>query len=227
MQQRYYDPVASRFLSVDPVTTDASSGSHFNRYVYGNNNPYKYTDPDGRISVSFESVFGFGGGITVGYNMATTEFAITLNAGAGVSGGAQLDLRPNENGRASPADNRVPSTAGVAVNSYGKVGGEVNTPVGTAAVGAKVTAGKDLSNGGIVGGLSPEAGLSGSKEGIGAKAGISGGVEVSAYVNVKGAISAAGSAVNSAVSKAATAFFNTNAGKQISNAMQPQTDPQR
>ena len=48
MQQRYYDPVAGRFLSVDPVTTDAKTGGYFNRYVYGNNNPYKYKDPDGR-----------------------------------------------------------------------------------------------------------------------------------------------------------------------------------
>jgi RHS repeat-associated protein len=50
MQQRYYDPVAGRFLSIDPVMTDANTGSSFNRYVYGNNSPYKYTDPDGRFS---------------------------------------------------------------------------------------------------------------------------------------------------------------------------------
>ena len=48
MQQRYYDPVAGRFLSVDPVTTDAESGRGFGRYHYAENNPYKYTDPDGR-----------------------------------------------------------------------------------------------------------------------------------------------------------------------------------
>jgi RHS repeat-associated protein len=48
MQQRYYDPVAGRFLSEDPVLTDANSGASFNRYVYANNNPYKYIDPDGR-----------------------------------------------------------------------------------------------------------------------------------------------------------------------------------
>ena len=48
MQQRYYDPVAGRFLSEDPVTTDANTGSSFNRYVYANNNPYRYIDPDGR-----------------------------------------------------------------------------------------------------------------------------------------------------------------------------------
>ena len=48
MQQRYYDPVAGRFLSEDPVLTDANSGKSFNRYVYASNNPYKYIDPDGR-----------------------------------------------------------------------------------------------------------------------------------------------------------------------------------
>jgi RHS repeat-associated protein len=48
MQQRYYDPVAGRFLSIDPVTTDANTGGSFNRYVYANNSPYNYVDPDGR-----------------------------------------------------------------------------------------------------------------------------------------------------------------------------------
>lgn len=50
MQQRYYDPLAGRMLSIDPVTTDANTGNNFNRYVYANNNPYRYIDPDGRFS---------------------------------------------------------------------------------------------------------------------------------------------------------------------------------
>jgi RHS repeat-associated protein len=50
MQQRYYDPVAGRFLSIDPVTTDANTGGSFNRYAYANNSPYKYIDPDGRLA---------------------------------------------------------------------------------------------------------------------------------------------------------------------------------
>jgi RHS repeat-associated protein len=45
MQQRYYDPLAGRFFSTDPMP--ASAGS-FNRYAYANNSPYKYIDPDGR-----------------------------------------------------------------------------------------------------------------------------------------------------------------------------------
>jgi RHS repeat-associated protein len=48
MQQRYYDPLAGRFLSEDPVLTDANTGTSFNRYVYANNNPYRFVDPDGR-----------------------------------------------------------------------------------------------------------------------------------------------------------------------------------
>lgn len=38
----------ARWLSVDPVEANANSGQNFNRYYYANNNPYKFTDPDGR-----------------------------------------------------------------------------------------------------------------------------------------------------------------------------------
>ena len=50
MQQRYYDPQIGRFLSVDPVTAYSNPVGAFNRYWYGNNNPYRFTDPDGRYS---------------------------------------------------------------------------------------------------------------------------------------------------------------------------------
>ena len=46
-QQRYYDPVIGRFLSTDPVQA-SDNGASFNRYNYANNNPYRFTDPDGR-----------------------------------------------------------------------------------------------------------------------------------------------------------------------------------
>jgi RHS repeat-associated protein len=52
MQQRYYDPEVGRFLSVDPVGVDLATGANFNRYWYGNNNPYTYTDPDGRNAIA-------------------------------------------------------------------------------------------------------------------------------------------------------------------------------
>jgi RHS repeat-associated protein len=47
-QQRYYDPLIGRFMSVDPVTEEDGDMRHFNRYAYAYNNPYKFTDPDGR-----------------------------------------------------------------------------------------------------------------------------------------------------------------------------------
>jgi len=50
MQQRYYDPIAGRFLSVDPVVTDANTGKGFGLYTYVDNNPYSKIDPDGRLS---------------------------------------------------------------------------------------------------------------------------------------------------------------------------------
>ncbi len=53
MQQRYYDPVAGRFLSPDPVASGAGS---FNRYWYANNNPYTLVDPDGRESTHMLNV---------------------------------------------------------------------------------------------------------------------------------------------------------------------------
>jgi RHS repeat-associated protein len=57
MQQRYYDPVAGRFLSTDQVLTDTSSGAMFNRYDYGNNNPYKYLDHDGNAPTPADVFF--------------------------------------------------------------------------------------------------------------------------------------------------------------------------
>ncbi|MCW0402865.1 RHS repeat-associated core domain-containing protein [Xanthomonas sacchari] len=50
MQQRYYDPVIGRFLSVDPIPVTSNSPKKFSRYFYANNSPYGFIDPDGRQS---------------------------------------------------------------------------------------------------------------------------------------------------------------------------------
>lgn len=52
MQQRYYCSECGRFLSADPVQVDPNTGANFNRYWYANDNPYRYTDPDGRQIVA-------------------------------------------------------------------------------------------------------------------------------------------------------------------------------
>lgn len=47
MQQWYYCPECGRFLSVDSVGVDPTTGGNFNRYEYAEDNPYRYTDPFG------------------------------------------------------------------------------------------------------------------------------------------------------------------------------------
>lgn len=55
MQARYYDPVIGRMYSNDPIGASEhlieGNIQGFNRFAYANNNPYKYTDPDGRVAV--------------------------------------------------------------------------------------------------------------------------------------------------------------------------------
>lgn len=44
---RYYNPMLGRFMGIDPVDFNPDNIHSFNRYVYANNNPYRYVDPDG------------------------------------------------------------------------------------------------------------------------------------------------------------------------------------
>ena len=46
MNGRVYDPVTAQFFSPDPAL-DGSNWLNYNRYLYCNGNPYKYTDPSG------------------------------------------------------------------------------------------------------------------------------------------------------------------------------------
>ncbi len=91
MQQRYYDPVAGRFLSVDPVTTDAKTGDSFNRYVYAENNPYTFVDPDGRaafVPVAAGAVTGFLAGISA--PNPTFKSVLGSTVAGGLAGGVSL-----------------------------------------------------------------------------------------------------------------------------------------
>jgi RHS repeat-associated protein len=47
LDHRPYDPVLTRFLSVDPLI-DPYDPPHLNAYTYGKSNPLRYADPDGR-----------------------------------------------------------------------------------------------------------------------------------------------------------------------------------
>ncbi len=93
---RYYDPVVGRFMGVDPVGVGEGNVHSFNRYAYGNNNPYKFVDPDGEVAQAIAG--GFWGGLvdvaTQGVLIATgvqesfsyTQFATSVGTGALTAG---------------------------------------------------------------------------------------------------------------------------------------------
>ena len=62
---RYYDPSIGRFLAVDPVGYSEQNLYSFNRYAYGNNNPYRYVDPDG--SSAFDSISSWWNNSVIGF----------------------------------------------------------------------------------------------------------------------------------------------------------------
>jgi hypothetical protein len=98
MQQRYFDPYAARFLSVDPVTTDAKTGDMFNRYVYAENNPYRYIDPDGRCAGSHlktsDGQCHGGGFIALGHSGSSINFGDSGGQRSQASGGAAAPALP-------------------------------------------------------------------------------------------------------------------------------------
>ena len=79
MGARYYDPVAGRFNSVDPVAFDEGNVQSHNRYAYANNNPYRYVDPDGRTPADVGFALWDGGNF-LGAAAAWGVGAITGNA---------------------------------------------------------------------------------------------------------------------------------------------------
>lgn len=72
MQGRYYDGLLGRFMGVDSIGFSESNPMSFNRYSYGNNNPYKYTDPDGRMSIRVNKVIG--NGLNTSFHLQTDTF---------------------------------------------------------------------------------------------------------------------------------------------------------
>ncbi|MEP6633896.1 MAG: RHS repeat-associated core domain-containing protein, partial [Luteimonas sp.] len=128
MQQRYYDPGIGRFLSVDPVTANSGTGANFNRYWYANNNPYKFTDPDGRDGqlfwtapdqVTFTVPWTMTGVPTSNFTAATVNAQIAQDfSGAATVNGVNVTITAQgvyqaTGGPGVNTVNVVPDTAGV------------------------------------------------------------------------------------------------------------------
>ena len=112
---RYYDPVVGRFMGVDPQGFDEDNLHSFNRYGYGNNNPYKFRDPDGRLA---QVIFGILAVAYVAYEMHPMSMPqVPFNSGAAVPtvgpldavGGAAAGVRLTQAG-ANVAKSTVEST---------------------------------------------------------------------------------------------------------------------
>ena len=56
MNGRVYDPIVGRFVSPDPWIQDPENSQSFNRYSYVWNNPLKYTDPTGEVTLNCDGV---------------------------------------------------------------------------------------------------------------------------------------------------------------------------
>jgi RHS repeat-associated protein len=76
MHARFYNPIAGRFLSVDPGGWDARRPQTWNRYAYAENNPVNKIDPDGREA---QAVVGalVGGFVGMGF-AAYSEIRLSL-----------------------------------------------------------------------------------------------------------------------------------------------------
>jgi RHS repeat-associated protein len=87
---RYFDPEIGRFMSPDPVGFVEDNPMSFNRYLYVNNNPYKYVDPDGEF-LNFAVKFVLDVGINVAFNYVTTG---KLNVGGALKESAIGVINP-------------------------------------------------------------------------------------------------------------------------------------
>jgi RHS repeat-associated protein len=99
---RYYDVVIGRFMGVDPAPFDETNPLHsLNRYAYGNNNPYRFADLDGRQSV--EALLGRNAPIVISgkalgaitayaVGTATGDAALRDAAVAGMSENRQINI---------------------------------------------------------------------------------------------------------------------------------------
>jgi len=85
---RHYDPVVGRFMGVDAAPFAENNIHSFNRYVYGNNNPYRYADPDGNLPVLIIPILVGTGLITLSDYANAPELGqapVTMSTGERVS----------------------------------------------------------------------------------------------------------------------------------------------
>jgi RHS repeat-associated protein len=148
---RWYDPAMGRFISPDAVRFDVGGIWHFNRYVYANNNPYLYIDPNGEaahiaIGAVIGGVFGGASYALSADNFSLSEMVGNVATGAIVGGvtaavpGAIAAGALNFGGKAANAAASLGTAA-----AAGSVGDAANQFM----AGGTVDAGQALAGGGL------------------------------------------------------------------------------
>lgn len=113
MNARYYDPNIGRFLAIDPVGFTPENLQSFNRYLYVNNNPYKYTDPTGE----FLHFAALGYGLVSG----AMTYAATGSLSEALYTGAVDGLSMMTMGAGAYAVGKLALTGASKIKSWGKV----------------------------------------------------------------------------------------------------------
>ncbi len=92
---RWYDASLGRFMGVDPKDFSPGNLHSFNRYNYGNNNPYKYVDPDGRFNaIVLELAILTAAAITIYVIADPRQQAMRSQVAERLWEGLQSDVRP-------------------------------------------------------------------------------------------------------------------------------------
>ncbi len=107
---RYYDPHLGRFMGMDPAGINPGNPFTFNRYAYGNNNPYRFVDPDGRevhdVSADvLRKTFGSG---TSGKGHHWVPFGSTNGPGMDISNEARVVFGQSVSGEKLPHQDHLP-----------------------------------------------------------------------------------------------------------------------
>jgi len=67
LRARYYDPSIGRFISADPYLGRMAEPVTQNRYIYVQNNPLLYIDPNGLDTIAFQTCVGGGAGVDASF----------------------------------------------------------------------------------------------------------------------------------------------------------------
>lgn len=152
MQARFYDPVIGRFYSNDPVGWTPTSPIHsFGRYTYANNNPYKYTDPNGEFAfwgAAFAAALDVvtqGVMIATGHQESFDPGSVMVSAAAGFVG-VGIANQVSKLGKAAQLVGNVTADASISAGSTALKGGDVTLTGVAIDVVAGQTAGKAAGN---------------------------------------------------------------------------------